>query len=501
MGEALWGKLKEVVFSVLPIAIIVLILHFTIAPIPLGILGLFLTGVVLLIIGMAMFTLGADIAMLPMGEMIGNALTEARKISLLVIFGFLAGLIITIAEPDLRILATQVAGIPDLTLIVVVGIGSGVFLVLGLLRILYNFSFSKLLWISYTIVFILAAFTKPDFLPVAFDSGGVTTGPITVPFILALGVGIAAVRGGKQTTGDSFGLTAVLSIGPIIAVFLLGMTFNASGGSYDISVPSEINNLSQLFSPFFIHIPEYLWEVGQVMLPLVGIFAIFQVFFLRLKTRQLLKMAVGLFYAYTGIVIFLTGANVGFIPTGQILGAAIASMSSNWMIIPIGFIMGVCVVAAEPAVFVLISEVEEVSGGSITRRAMMTFFCLGVGVSIAIAMLRVITGIDLMYFLLPGYIIGLTLTLLVPGTFTAIAFDSGGAASGAMTVTFLLPFAIGATEAVGGNIFTDAFGLVAMVAMTPLITIQLLGLIYHFKTKRMQTLSEEEEDMEENGIS
>ena len=216
----------------------------------------------------------------------------------------MAGLIITIAEPDLRILATQVAGIPDLTLIVVVGIGSGVFLVLGLLRILYNFSFSKLLWISYTIVFILAAFTKPDFLPVAFDSGGVTTGPVTVPFILALGVGIAAVRGGKQTTGDSFGLTAVLSIGPIIAVFLLGMTFNASGGSYEITVPQEINNLSQLFRPFFINIPEYLWEVGQVMLPLVGIFAIFQIFFLKLKSRQLLKMAVGLFYAYTGIVIF-----------------------------------------------------------------------------------------------------------------------------------------------------------------------------------------------------
>lgn len=497
LGGALGEKLKEVMISVFPITVIVLLLHFTITPLPSELLGLFLIGVVLLVIGMAMFTLGADIAMLPMGEMIGNELTEARKVSLFIIFGFVIGFIVTFAEPDVKVLAGQVAGVPDLAFLATVALGAGIFLVLGLLRILLNWSMNKVLWLSYMLVFLIASFSASSFLPVAFDSGGVTTGPITVPFIVALGVGVAAVRGGKDTTGDSFGLSAIVSIGPILAVLLLGMTFDTSAEHYEVFLMPEVNSIPELLSLFYLELPRYFKEVGQVLIPLVGIFSVFQVMFLRLKTKQLIKLGVGLLYTYIGIVVFLTGVNVGFMPAGIVLGAEIAGFSSNWLLVPIGFILGLAVVAAEPAVYVLINEVEDVSGGSINARGMLLFISLGVGISVSLSMVRVLTGIDLMYFLLPGYGIALLLTLFVPNTFTAIAFDSGGVAAGTMTAAFLLPFAVGAAEAVGGNIMTDAFGLIAMVAMAPLVTIQILGIIYSAKTKRIQTTLENGETVSE----
>jgi len=476
-------------------------MHFTISPLPLGTLGLFLVGVVLLVIGMAMFTLGADIAMLPMGEMVGNELTESRKISLFIVFGLIIGFIVTIAEPDVKILAGQVAGVPDLVLLATVALGAGIFLVLGLLRILFGWSFNKFLWVFYILIFVIAALTSQDFISVAFDSGGVSTGPITVPFIVALGVGVAAVRGGKDTTGESFGLSAIVSIGPILAVLLLSMTFDTSAETYETFMLPEVNSISELFYLFYSQLPQYLKEVGQVLLPLVGIFAIFQFWFLRLKSKQLLKLGVGLVYTYLGIAVFLTGTNVGFMPAGKLLGAQIAGLPINWALVPIGFIMGLSVIAAEPAVYVLINEVEDVSGGSITGRAMLLFTSLGVGLAVSLSMIRVLTGIDLMYFLLPGYGIALMLTLFVPNTFTAIAFDSGGVAAGTMTAAFLLPFAVGACEAVGGNILADAFGLIALVAMAPLVSIQVLGLIYRAKTKRIQlTLSENGEAMADHDV-
>ena len=491
----LWLKVKESLSAVLPISAMVLLLHFTIAPLPDAALVLFLVGTVFLIVGMGFFTLGADMAMMSMGERIGAHLTKSRKLWLIIVVGLMIGVIITVAEPDLQVLAKQVPAVPDAALIASVAIGVGIFLVVALLRIIFQVRLSYLLIGLYIAVFGIGVFTSPDFLAVAFDSGGVTTGPITVPFILALGIGVAAVRGGKSSHDDSFGLVALCSVGPILAVMLMGLFFDASSGSY-YNVASvegqELGNVFQLFADAF---PEYLKEVGLALAPILAFFIVFQIVWLKLPKSQLIKYGVGIVYTFLGLVLFLIGVNVGFMPVGNYLGNQIAGLSYRWILIPLGMVMGFFVVAAEPAVHVLNNQVEEISGDTISKRAMMLTLSIGVAISIGLAMIRVLTGISIWYFLLPGYLIALILTFFVPKIFTAVAFDSGGVASGPMTATFLLPFAMGACEAVGGNMMTDAFGIVAMVAMTPLITIQLLGLVYRVKSKMDVSENEEEIDI------
>lgn len=484
MNSNLLEKIKESISSVLPITIIVIMLHYTMAPMNSGLYTLFIIGALMLILGMGLFTLGADMAMMPMGERIGAELTKSRKLMLLIIISFFMGFIITVAEPDLQVLAGQMPTVPDAVLIGAVALGVGIFLIIAILRIVFQIKISYMLIFFYTIIFILAAFTPKDFVPVAFDSGGVTTGPITVPFIMAFGLGIAAVRGGKSSHDDSFGLVALCSTGPILSVLLLGLFYNTSSGSYSEVVISDIMGLGEAFDAFGHAFPEYFKEVGIALSPIVIAFIIFQIVFLKLPKSQLIKLTVGVIYTYIGLVIFLTGVNVGFLPAGNFIGNALGSLDYNWILIPIGMIMGFFIVAAEPAVHVLNKQVEEISGGAISKKSMLISLSLGVAVSIGIAMVRILKGISIWYFIIPGYLIALILTFFVDAIFTGIAFDSGGVASGPMTATFMLPFAMGVGNAVGGNILTDAFGLVAMVAMTPLITIQVLGLVYKIKIKK-----------------
>ncbi len=483
MYRNLTTKIKESLVSVLPITVIVLILNFTVAPMTGGTVALFLLGALLLIVGMSLFSLGAEIAMMPMGESIGSHLTKTRKLSILIVVALIMGIAITVAEPDLQVLAEQVPSVPNMVLVLAVAVGVGVFLLLALLRIVFQKKLIAILMIAYALVFALAVFTNEDFLAVAFDSGGVTTGPITVPFILALGVGVGAVRGGKTAQDDSFGLVAICSVGPIIAVMIMGMVFNSSGGfASDLFVP-QINGIQDLLRAFGERFPEFFRDVGIALAPIVVFFAIFQVLFLKLPKGHLIKMAVGIGYTYFGLVLFLTGVNVGFMPVGNFLGAQIGTLDYNWILIPLGMVMGFFVVMAEPAVHVLNTQVEEITVGAISKRSMLLSLAVGVAVSVGLAMVRVLTGASIWYFLVPGYAIALGLSFFVPKIFTAIAFDSGGVASGPMTATFLLPFAMGACASLGTNMLTDAFGIVAMVAMTPLVTIQILGLIYKIKTQ------------------
>jgi hypothetical protein len=484
LKKLLTNKLQEALFSVLPITIIVTLLHLTIAPIPLHTFLLFLFGSILLIIGMAFFTLGADISMMVMGEKIGSYLTSSRKLPLVIITTFIIGVFITIAEPDLKVLARQTPAVPDMILIIAVAIGVGIFLVVSFLRILFQLKFSYILIGLYLIVFILAAFTHENFLAVAFDSGGVTTGPITVPFIMALGIGLALVRGDKTAEEDSFGLVALCSVGPIMTVLILGMFYNSSSGNYTAISAPEVNSLREVLLSFVHETPEYLKEVLIALLPIILFFVIFQILALHLKKRQLLKISVGVIYTFIGLVLFLTGVNVGFMPIGHLLGIKIVDGPYRWILIPLGMVIGYFIVAAEPAVHVLKQQVEDITDGNISGKSMGLSLSIGVAVSVGLAMLRVVTGLSIWYLIVPGYAIALILSFFVPSLFTSIAFDSGGVASGPMTATFLLPFAMGATEAIGGNILTDAFGSVAMVAMTPLITIQCLGLVFKIKSKR-----------------
>lgn len=469
-------KWQEALQAVLPIICIVLLLCFSIAPISPSILLCFLIGAVMILAGMMFFTLGAEISMTPMGGRVGSTLTKSRNLPLIVLVTFLLGLIITVSEPDLQVLAGQVPAVPRMTLILSVAGGVGLFLVLALLRMLFSIPLQPLLMGSYVLAFILAAFIPTDFLSIAFDSGGVTTGPMTVPFIMALGVGVSSIRSDRHAADDSFGLVALCSVGPILAVMILGMIYAPQNGTEAGTVLLEAEDSVQLWGTFVSSLPTYMKEISLSLLPIFLFFMVFQLIALHLSKRKLTKILVGLAYTYVGLVLFLTGANVGFMPAGNYLGQVLASRSHPEVLIPIAIVIGYFIVKAEPAVYVLNKQVEEITDGAISARAMSIGLSIGVSLSLGASMVRVLTGISILWFLVPGYGIALFTSFFVPRIYTAIAFDSGGVASGPMTAAFLLPLAQGACTALGGNLVTDAFGVVAMVAMTPLITIQVMGL-------------------------
>lgn len=478
-------KFLETLKAVFPILAIVLLLCFSIAPIPPSILMTFLIGAVLLIAGMLLFNVGVDMSMTPMGERVGSIMTKSKNVFIAILVSFIMGFVITISEPDLQVLAQQVPSIPNLVLILAVALGVAVFLVIAILRMLIGIPLSRLLVFFYIIVFGLALFVPGDFLAIAFDSGGVTTGPMTVPFIMAFGIGISAIRSDKHAADDSFGLVSLCSIGPILAVLILGMIFHPeSTEQVSESIPI-IDNTVDLWNLFSSELPTYIHEMAISIFPIVFFFGVFQLISRDINKRSLIKICIGIVYTYIGLVLFLTGVNVGFMPAGNYLGQTIAGLPYAWIIVPIGMIIGYFIVLAEPAVFVLTKQVEEMTSGAISSKAMRTSLSIGVAVSVGLSMIRVLTGISILWFLIPGYAIALILTFFVSKVFTAIAFDSGGVASGPMTATFLLPFAMGACEALGGNIITDAFGIVAMVAMTPLITIQVMGLIFKIKDHKL----------------
>jgi len=463
----------------------VLLLCFTVAPIPNNMLVSFLMGAVLLIVGMAFFTLGADTAMTPIGTKVGSCITKSRKVWMIVFVSFLLGVIITISEPDLQVLANQVPNIPNAALIGTVALGVGIFLVIAMLRILFGISLNILLIGFYIVVFLLAMFVPKNFWAVAFDSGGVTTGPMTVPFIMALGVGVSAIRSDRHAGNDSFGLVALCSIGPILAVLVLGLLYPSEAAYTPVEIP-EMENSQEMIMLFVHGLPHYAKEVAIALAPIVAFFFLFNAFYIKMPKKPLISISVGLLFTYLGLLLFLTGVNVGFMPVGNYIGKMIGSKEFNWILLPIAMLIGYFIVKAEPAVHVLNKQVEDLTAGSIPARAMELSLSIGVASSLGLAMIRVLTGISVMYFLIPGYVLALGLSFFAPKIFTSIAFDSGGVASGPMTATFLLPFAMGACEAIGGpeRIVSDAFGVVAMVAMTPLITIQLLGVEYKFRTRK-----------------
>lgn len=485
MNEKLKEKVRESLSSVLPITVIVLVLSLTFVPMEIGTLALFLAGAVLLIIGMGFFQLGAETAMTPLGQGIGGKLVKSDRVLLIAAASFLLGTLITISEPDLQVLANQVASIPNQVLILTVAVGVGIFLAVSVLRILFHVSLSKLLFILYLLLFILSAFSPSEFTAVAFDSGGVTTGPMTVPFIMALGVGFSASRSDREGSDDSFGLIALCSIGPIMMVLLLGIFYHPTEAVYTAAELTPVITTHDVLRQFLSALPQYFHEVLISILPVAGVFFVFQLLTRNYRKRQLLRMSIGFLYTIVGLILFLTGVNVGFAPVGNLLGHALAEDSFQWTMIPIGIIIGYYIVKAEPAVHVLNEQVEEISGGAVSQKMMNLALSVGVACAVAMSMTRVLTGISIYWFIIPGYLLAMILSRLVPPVFVGIAFDSGGVASGPMTSTFLLPLTMGACTALGGNVVTDAFGVVALVALAPLIAIQIMGIIYVHKSKRV----------------
>ena len=482
--EVLFEKLREAAASVLPISLIVLLICFVLVPVDTGLMLSFLLATAMLILGMGLFTLGAEMSMSKIGNYIGSKLTKSRKLWLILAVSFLLGVAITVAEPDLQVLAANVPDIDKTVLILTVSVGVGIFLMLCMVRILFGISLRLLLIVFYVLVFLAAFLSDQGILAVAFDSGGVTTGPMTVPFIMALGVGVASIRSDENAKADSFGLVGLCSIGPIASVLLLGAIYRTQPAQAETQTVAAITDTVLLGRDYLHAIPEYLKEVTVALLPIVVFFLIFQFVSLRLRKLPFLRVMVGILYTYLGLVLFLTGVNVGFSPLGYVLGAALTEGWRIWLLIPLAMLMGWFIINAEPAVHILNKQVEDLSAGAISARAMGMSLSIAVSAAGGLAMLRVITGIPILYFLIPGYFIALALTFFVPRTFTAIAFDSGGVASGPLTATFMLPFAMGACQALGGNVMTDAFGLVALVAMMPLITVQVMGAIYVVKSRR-----------------
>ena len=499
MKRLLLSKIKESLMSVLPVTLIVIILNLTpLINLELKEIITFAVSAIFLILGIGFFTLGADIAMTPMGEHVGSGLTKSKNLKLLLLICFALGVLITIAEPDLTVLADQVG---SKLIIIFVGLGVGIFLILAILKIVFKKDLASMLIYFYMVLFALAllllAMDPENFqlIPLSFDSGGVTTGPITVPFIMALGVGIAATIGGKYASENSFGLVTLCSVGPILAVLNLSLI---NGG--DISAPNVNDYL--LADNLLVATFETLWNTTKdVTLALglvVGFFFIINFIFLKLPKKKLFQIGVGTLFTYVGLIIFLTSVHIGFMPVGFKMGQELAKTSPLAVSI-IGFVLGLVVVLAEPAVHVLNKQVEEITNGTVSKKSMLIALSVGVGISICLSVIRIIFGFSILYYLIPGYLLSLGLSFFVPKIYTSIAFDSGGVASGPLTSTFILPFAIGTCVAMNGNILSDAFGIVALVAMTPLITIQMLGFTSISKKRlseklAMRKILDEEDD-------
>jgi hypothetical protein len=275
-------------------------------------------------------------------------------------------------------------------------------------------------------------------------------------------------------------------------VLILGIFYDPSGSVIEPHKFQDAANSREVVESFALKLPEYAEEVTKAMGAIVIFFLVFQLITRRFKKHQLGRVVIGFLYTFIGLILFLTGVNVGFIPVGQLLGSQIASAPFKWVLVPLSIVIGYFIVAAEPAVHVLKNQVEKISNGAITQKVMSRGLSIGMSIALAITMTRILTGISLMWILIPGYAFALILTFFVPPIFTGIAFDSGGVCSGPMTSTFLLPLAMGACEGVGGNMMTDAFGIVSMVAMTPLIIIQLMGLVYSIKQKDLSAAQDEQ---------
>ncbi|MBR1931686.1 MAG: DUF1538 domain-containing protein [Lachnospiraceae bacterium] len=485
-SDGLKQKLHEALSSVLPIAAIVAILCFTIAPVPTDLMLSFVIGSSLLIVGLGLFMYGSDNSVAKIGAHIGATLTKSRNLFLILTLSFILGVIVTIAEPDLQVLAKNVPHINTMVLILTVSLGVGLFLMLCLMRILLGIQLKWLLILFYILIFILAALSDPNYLSVAFDAGGVTTGPMTSPFIIALGIGVASIRSDKNAEADSFGLVALCSVGPILAVLILGFFYPGEMSEIAAASASTYLNTVQLSHDYLRAIPVYLGEVALALAPIIVFFLLFQFFMLRLRRTPFMQILVGLGFTYIGLVVFLTGVNVGFSSLGVILGGVLAEGSKKVLLLPIVGAMGWFIISAEPAVHTLTRQVEEISAGSISKKSLKLSLSVGIAVAMMLALIRVLSGISILWFVLPGYILSLALSFFVPPIFTAIAFDSGGVASGPMSATFMLPLAMGVCQTVGGNILTDAFGIVAMVAMMPLITIQTMGAISVIRKKKFK---------------
>ncbi|HLU23543.1 MAG TPA: DUF1538 domain-containing protein [Bacillaceae bacterium] len=487
--SVLVSKLKEVLYAVIPITVIVLLLNFTVIHLESSLIIRFIIGAILIIIGLSIFLFGVDIGLTIIGQNMGASIAKSNKIWVVIIAGLLLGFFISIAEPDLHILGGQIelvtSGlITKWLIVVIVSIGIAALLAFGLVRIVYNIPLYKVLTVIYLLIFVIAIFTSPEFLAISFDASGATTGALTVPFILALALGVSLLKkDSKASEKDSFGLVAIASTGAIISVMIMSIVSKSDKISGSLE---QVNISNSIIGPFIKKLPIITGEVLLALLPIVIIFLIFQKISFKLSKKTVRNILIGIFFTFIGLILFLVGVNAGFMDVGSAVGYSIANLDNKAYIVIVAFVLGFVTILAEPAVHVLTHQIEDVTSGYVKRSIVMIALSIGVGFAVLLSMLRIIIpDLQLWHLLLPGYAIAIAMTYFVPKLFVGIAFDSGGVASGPMTATFILAFVQGAAEAIeGANVLVDGFGMIAMVALTPLIALQVLGVIFKLKSKK-----------------
>ncbi len=488
----LFNKFKENFFAVGPIVLIVLILHFTISPISTPLLVKFIIGSVFVVLGLSIFLMGIDIGITPLGHLTGQALAKSNKLLLVIVAGLVLGFFVSIAEPGLLVLANQVdevtsGTISSVVILVVVSVGLAVMVALGFIRIFYNVPLYKILFVLYLLIFGIAIFTSPEFLAVAFDASGATTGILAVPFILSLSVGISALKkDSKASEKDSFGLVAIASTGAILSVMLLNIISNTT--EFSVGLGSAKSEATSVFGAFLAIAPGTLTEGILALLPLLVAFLVLQLLWFKLDKKASKKILKGFLYAFLGLILFFLGVNAGFMEVGIILGSQLASMESSVFVIVVGFVIGFVTIAAEPAVYVLTYQIEDVTSRYVRRKSVLIALTIGVGLAVALSVVRILVpAIQLWHYLLPGYIIAIALSFIVPKLFVGIAFDAGGVATGPMTATFILAYTQGVADTFeGASLLVDGFGMISMVALFPIITLEILGLLYKVKSRKSE---------------
>lgn len=470
MIKEIFNKLKEAFMSVMPIMLIVSLLTILITPVSQEMFINFAVSSILLVLGMALFNVGAEQSMIPMGASIGQGLSQTKKLKIMLLSALIIGFVITFAEPDLAVLAEQ-SGMGKWLFICTVSLGVGIFLLLAVIKTVFQIKLNVMLAISYGLVFILSIFVPDSFLPLCFDSGSVTTGPISVPFLIAFGLGLATIRSSKSSEDDSFGLIALSSAGPILAVMVMGLF---GGGSIGSSGGHEVAGIGSA-------LVSNLVDVFIILLPIFAIFLIFNFAILKLPASKIYKIVIGLLITYIGIVLFLSGVTAGYLPIATEIGSTIMQTDFTWILYPLSLLLGYFVISAEPAVHVLKKQVEEITGGRIKQKTILVFVSIGVALAVFLAMLRILYDINILFILIPVYLISIILSFINPVVFTGVAFDAGGTATGAMAVSFILPFLTGVMGGTGG-----AFGTIALIACMPILSLQVLGLIYTIGVKKAE---------------
>lgn len=509
------NTLKEVFLSSLPLAAVIIIVCGFVEPLENAFDYVKLVvGYVSVIVGQALFLDGLNISILPIGKLVGSSLVKLKKVAFIIFFGFVFGLLATVAEPALAVLARQTHMIMPIVnetaFLWIMGGGIGVMVGFALYRIMKDLPIKTVFTVLYGITFLAILFVPQEFVALAFDGSGATTGDISVPFILALGMGVSVTMSKHKANDDTFGIIGLASVGPILALFVYGIILKAANGGVlpaaNLYDPGAAESLGEI-------IRGNLSGVALALFPVVIVFLPFQHFFIKLPKKEFTIILLGSISVYVGLLIFLSGIDFGFAFAAKYIGEVFLNPLRpswfKWLLLLVGFILGMAITLSEPAVTVLGEQLEEITNGHIQKMTIRLTLAIGIGFAALFSMVKILTEINILWFLVPLYAIALIMMKYTSTLFVGLAFDSGGVSGGALTSAFLTPLTLGAAQAVAEasgpgaqSVLTNGFGIIAFISVTPLIAVQALGIIYDMRLKKaLQLMAEAESaEMEELGF-